>query len=122
MAARILDWKTDVITTTDATPTIATGCAITMSVGWTMAVHVRLAITKPSTGATTVGEWHAGYSCPTNATAAASGVTNWTLQDEIGLSGSCFSFSTSGRIVQPRFTGLAATNLTTRFSVEYRIN
>lgn len=120
MAQRIIDWSTDVLTTSNATPTISTACSLTLSKNWTVAVHARLIITK-SDGSTSVGEWHAGFSCPVNATAAANGVVNMYFVDEIGLSSGCFTIPTSGTTIQPRFTGLAATNLTTRMSVKFRI-
>lgn len=113
-------WLTDIISTTDATPTISAACSYTVPSGAMGYVDINVIVKGAATivTATTRVPFRNVSGVLTLLTA----IPIVALAGDAGLLAAVLNVTTSGTTVQPRVTGIAVTNLEWILDCRYSVN
>lgn len=115
-------WRSDVFTTTNDTPTVASNATLTTAAG--QAGKATFSVTGRTAaglvvGGTIVAQWQ-------NVTTTLTLTPAYALVpvDSVGdtLNAVVIDFTTSGQIIQPRVTGIAATTIEWLVDAKYDVN
>jgi hypothetical protein len=121
-------WLSDVLTTTDATPTVSTKTAFTVPSGSQGYVEMVVNARITGTNAGGVARLARPFQNPSGTLAlVGAGLitivgTAGALVGDATITTAVGTFVTSGNIVQPRVTGIVATNIEWLLDVRYWLN
>lgn len=118
-------WLSDVFTTTNATQTTSAACSFSTPSNSTIFAHMRATARNTSTNREMVIERYAVYNNFTGTLQVATdGVLNGLMngQGDAAMAGVSGTLVVSSPTIQPKVTGLAATNVEWLIDVRYWVN